>query len=489
MPPRFRRRQFGPDFLFGVATAAFQIEGAQYEGGRRDSIWDAFCRVEGAVINGDDGSVACDHYHRYREDVELMAALGVQSYRFSTSWSRVQPDGGPVNPAGLDFYSRLVDELLEHDIMPWLTLYHWDLPQAIEDEGGWRNRDTAYRFRDYALAVHDRLGDRVPVWTTLNEPWCAAFLGYVAGAHAPGGQDPASGLAAMHHLLLGHGLIVQALRTADPKLRLGLTLNLTPVHPAHPERAADVEAARKVDGQSNRIFLDPIFRGSYPVDVLDDLAGLGLERHIRPGDLGIISTPIDTLGVNYYQGALVSAEPAGSGVPIEAPTSRPTGSPFPAVTGVHPHPSGLPTTAMGWSIQPQGLRDLLNRVHRDYTAPAGVEVYVTENGAAFDDQPELDGSVRDADRSDYLYAHLEAILDAIDDGVPVKGYFYWSLLDNFEWAWGYAKRFGLVRVDYRTQRRTVKDSGWAYARAIITRELSDATPEDSGLPSTSISSV
>ena len=489
MPPRFRRRQFGPDFLFGAATAAFQIEGAQYEDGRRDSIWDAFCRVEGAVINGDDGSIACDHYHRYRDDVELMAALGVQSYRFSTSWSRVQPDGGPVNPAGLDFYSRLVDKLLEHDIMPWLTLYHWDLPQAIEEEGGWRNRDTAYRFRDYALAVHDRLGDRVPVWTTLNEPWCAAFLGYVAGAHAPGVQDPAAGLAAMHHLLLGHGLIVQALRAADPKLRLGLTLNLTPVYPVQPGRADDVEAARKIDGQSNRIFLDPIFRGSYPVDVLNDVAGLGLERHIRPGDLGIISTPIDTLGVNYYQGALVGAEPAGSAVAIEAPTSRPTGSPFPAVTGVYPHSPGLPTTAMGWPIQPQGLRDLLNRVHRDYTGPAGVEVYVTENGAAFDDRPELDGSVRDANRSDFLYAHLDAILDAIEDGVPVKGYFYWSLLDNFEWAWGYAKRFGLVRVDYRTQRRTVKDSGWAYSRAIITRELSDETPEDSGLPSTSISSV
>lgn len=486
MPGRFARRSFDPDFLFGAATAAFQIEGGQYDGGRRDSIWDAFCRVEGAVIDGDDGSVACDHYHRYAEDVELMASLGVQSYRFSTSWSRVRPDGGPTNSAGLDFYSRLVDKLLEHDIMPWLTLYHWDLPQAIEDEGGWRNRDTAYRFQDYALAVHNRLGDRVPVWTTLNEPWCAAFLGYVSGAHAPGDQDPAAGLAAMHHLLLGHGLTVQALRAADPALRLGLTLNLTPVQPAAPDRAGDLEAARQIDGQSNRIFLDPIFRGSYPEDVLADVAGLGLERHIRPGDLETISTPIDTLGVNYYQGALVSSEPAATEPVVEAPTDRPTGSPFPAVTGVHPHSPGLPTTAMGWPIQPQGLRELLNRVHRDYTGPAGVDVYVTENGAAFDDEAGMDGSVHDVDRTEYLQAHLDAVLDAVDDGVPVKGYFYWSLLDNFEWAWGYAKRFGLVRVDYRTQRRTIKDSGWAYARTIITRELSDEDPEDSGLPSDTI---
>lgn len=477
MPRSYRHRLFPPEFLFGVATAAFQIEGAQYADGRTDSIWDAFCRVDGAVINGDDGSVACDHYHRYADDVELMAALGVQSYRFSTSWARVRPDGGPVNPAGLDFYSRLVDELLEHDIMPWLTLYHWDLPQALEAEGGWRNRDTAYRFSEYALDVHARLGDRVPVWTTLNEPWCSAFLGYVGGIHAPGLQDPAAGLAAMHHLLLGHGLAVQALRSADPALQLGITLNLAPVQPARPESEGDREAVRKLDGQLNRIFLDPIFRSSYPADVLADLTGLGLERQVRPGDLEIISAPIDTLGVNYYQGALVSDRPATVEVAIEAPTSRPTRSPFPALSGVFPHPQDLPTTAMGWPVQPQGLRDLLIRVHSDYTEPAGVQLYVTENGAAFDDHPELDHVVHDADRVDYLYAHLDAILDAIDDGVDVRGYFYWSMLDNFEWAWGYAKRFGLVRVDYDTQRRTVKDAGWAYARAILTRTLTEEDPE------------
>ena len=465
------RGEFSSDFLFGAATAAFQIEGAHHTDGRTDSIWDAFCRVPGAVINSDDGAVACDHYHRYAEDVALMANLGVQSYRFSTSWSRVQPDGGALNAQGLDFYARLVDELLGHDIMPWLTLYHWDLPQALEEQGGWRNRDTAHRFADYAMAVHERLGDRVPVWTTLNEPWCSAFLGYVSGAHAPGVQDPRVGLAAMHHLLLGHGLTVQALRAADPTLRLGITLNLTPVAPLDPNRAGDAEAARKIDGQSNRIFLDPIFRGRYPADVLEDVAGLGLEDHVRDGDLEIISTPIDTLGVNYYQGSVVSDRPSEDPMEIEAPTSRETGSPFPAVRGVYPHRQDLPTTGMGWVIQPDGLRRLLFRVHSEYTQPAGVALYVTENGAAFDDQVSTDGQVHDHDRVAFLRAHLDAVTAAIEDGVPVRGYFYWSLMDNFEWAWGYQKRFGIVHVDYATQVRTVKDSGWEYARVIATRQL------------------
>ncbi len=476
MPRRRQSRQFPPDFLFGAATAAFQIEGAQHVDGRTDSIWDTFCRVEGAVINGDDGSVACDHYHRYRDDVELLATLGVQSYRFSTSWARIRPDGGPVNQAGLDFYSRLVDELLSRDIKPWLTLYHLDLPQRLQDQGGWQNRDTAYKFSEYALSVHERLGDRVPVWTTLNEPWCAAFLGHVAGAHAPGIQDPAAGLAAMHHLLLGHGLAVQALRDADPDLELGITLNLKPVYPVRDGDEGDLEAARQIDGQYNRIFLDPIFRASYPEDVLADLSGLGLEQHIEPGDLAIISTPIDTLGVNYYQGELVSSEPAADPPNTEAPTDRETRSPYPAVHGVHVHAPGAPTTAMGWPIQPYGLRDLLLRIQREYTGPAGVALYVTENGAAFDDRPEMDGVVHDDDRIEFLYDHLDAVLDAIEDGVDVRGYFYWSLLDNFEWAWGYAKRFGLIRVDYGNQRRIVKDSGWAYARAIVTRELGAEEP-------------
>ena len=464
-------RIFDPGFLFGAATAAYQIEGGQYDDGRADSIWDTFCRVPGAVINGEDGSVACDHYHRYADDVALMAQLGLQSYRFSTSWARVSPDGTGVNEPGLDFYSRLVDELLAHDIRPWLTLYHWDLPQALEDQGGWRNRDTAYRFADYALAVHRRLGDRVPVWTTLNEPWCAAFLGHISGAHAPGLQDPSAGLAAAHHLLLGHGLGIQALRAADANLTLGITLNCTVADPADPARPGDVDAARRMDGQMNRIFLDPIFRASYPADVLEDLAGLGLEDHIHGGDLAVIASPIDALGVNYYHGGRFSDQPAATSIGGEAPTSRPTRSPLPAGEGIYPHSQGLPTTAMGWEIQPDGLRRLLVRLHREYASPSGVDLYVTENGAAFDDEVAPDGTVHDPERVAFLRAHLSAILDTVDEGVPVRGYFYWSLMDNFEWAWGYAKRFGIVRVDYPTQQRTVKDSGWEYARVIAAREV------------------
>ncbi len=463
-------RSFPAEFLFGAATAAFQIEGASTTDGRTDSIWDTFCRVPGAVINADDGSQACDHYHRYRDDVALMADLGLQSYRFSTSWARVQPDGAALNPAGLDFYSRLVDELLTKGIRPWLTLYHWDLPQTIEETGGWRHRDTAYRFRDYAMAVYEQLGDRVEAWTTLNEPWCAAFVGHLAGAHAPGDNDPVAALAAAHHLLLGHGLTAQALREANPELDLGITLNLTVAKPADPDRPGDVDAARRIDGQMNRIFLDPLFRGSYPADVLADVAGLGLDEVVADGDLAIISTPLDFLGVNYYHGERVSDEAPTEPMPTEAPTSRPTRSPFPAAE-VYSHSQQLPTTAMGWEIQPDGLRELLVRIHADYAEPAEVQLFVTENGAAFDDQVNQDGSVADAERLAFLRAHLAAVLDAIEEGVPVHGYFYWSLMDNFEWAWGYAKRFGIVHVDYPTQRRTVKDSGLAYAQVIAARSL------------------
>ncbi len=464
-------RTFPTDFLFGAATAAYQIEGAAATDGRWDSIWDTFCRVPGAVINADDGSKACDHYHRYPDDVALMADLGLQSYRFSTSWSRVQPDGGAVNPAGLDFYSRLVDELLDRGIKPWLTLYHWDLPQAVEETGGWRNRDTASRFADYAMTVHERLGDRVEAWTTLNEPWCASFVGHLAGAHAPGQTDPAAALAAAHHLLLGHGLTVQALRAANPELDLGITLNLTVAKPADPDRPGDVDAARRIDGQMNRIFLDPIFRGAYPADVLDDVAGLGLSEVIADGDLAVISSPLDFLGVNYYHGDLVSDQPPSVPLQNEAPTSRPTRSPFPAAEGVYSHPQQLPTTAMGWEIQPHGLTELLVRIQAEYAEPAGVQLYVTENGAAFDDQVDASGEVADPDRVAFLLAHLGAVLDAIEAGVPVQGYFYWSLMDNFEWAWGYEKRFGIVRVDYPTQERTVKASGAAYAQVITDRAL------------------
>jgi beta-glucosidase len=464
-------RAFPPGFLFGAATAAYQIEGAAHEDGRTDSIWDAFSRVPGAVVGAENGDVACDHYHRYAEDVAMMADLGLQTYRFSTSWSRVRPDGGPVNTKGLAFYSRLVDELLEKNIKPWLTLYHWDLPQALEEKGGWANRDTAYLFAEYAATVHDVLGDRVDSWTTLNEPWCSSFLSYIAGEHAPGRQDPAAGLAAAHHLLLGHGLAAQELRSRDSSLGLGITLNLTVADPVDPDDAGDLDAARRIDGQFNRFFLDPLFRGSYPVDVLEDVAGLGFDGVVRPGDLEIISTPIDVLGVNYYHGESVSAHPGPLGERAAAPSERPKRSPFPAADGVFWHPRGLPVTAMDWEVQPEGLTRLLGRVHREYTEPTGTGIYVTENGAAYDDVVTDDGSVHDADRLTFLRDHLAAILDAIDDGVPVGGYFYWSLMDNFEWAWGYEKRFGIVRVDYDTQVRTLKDSALEYRAIIRDRRL------------------
>jgi len=464
------RRPFPRDFLFGVATAAYQIEGAAHEDGRTDSIWDVFCRIPGAVVGGDNGDIACDHYHRYRDDVALMAELGLQTYRFSTAWPRVRPDGGATNPAGLDFYSRLVDELLDHGIKPWLTLYHWDLPQALELEGGWTNRDTALRFAEYALDVHDRLGDRVTAWTTLNEPWCSSFLSYTGGEHAPGRQDPAAGLAAAHHLLLGHGLVVEELRARDATLQLGITLNLTVVDPVDADDPADLDAARRIDGQFNRVFLDPIFRGEYPADLLADVEQYGLEAHIRPGDLATISTPLDSLGVNYYHGDYVSGRPTGAVVGTAAPSARPKRSPFPAAEQVFWHPQGLPETAMGWAVQPEGLTRLLHRVHEEYTRGA-VKLYVTENGAAFSDRVETDGSVHDGERVAFLRDHLGAVLDAIDGGVPVGGYFYWSLMDNFEWAWGYDKRFGLVRVDYDSQRRSFKDSALHYRRIIAERQL------------------
>jgi beta-glucosidase len=463
-------RPFPDDFLFGAATAAYQIEGAAHEDGRTDSIWDAFARVPGAVVDGHDGEVACDHYHRYESDVAMMADLGLQTYRFSTSWSRIRPDGGPVNPKGLDFYSRLVDSLLEKNIKPWLTLYHWDLPQALEEKGGWANRDTALRFAEYAVDVHAALGDRVENFTTLNEPWCSSFLSYIGGEHAPGRQDTEAGLAAGHHLLLAHGLAVRELRALDPDLGLGITLNLTVADPVDPADEGDVDAARRIDGQFNRFFLDPIFRGEYPADVLEDLAGLGLEKYIEPGDLDIISTPIDALGVNYYHGEALTVHPVEQEMSTAAPSPRPKRSPFPAPEGIYWKLRDLPLTAMGWEVQPEGLTRLLRRINDEYTGTA-VKLYVTENGAAYDDVVAPDGAVHDAERAEFLRLHLGAIQDAIADGVNVYGYFYWSLMDNYEWAWGYHKRFGIVRVDYDTQQRTLKDSALEYRRIIADRAL------------------
>lgn len=479
--PASAPRPFPEDFLFGAATAAFQIEGAAFEDGRTASIWDAFSRVPGAVIDADNGDIACDHYHRYRDDVALMKELGLQTYRFSTSWSRVRPDAGAVNAKGLDFYKRLVDELRGADIIPWLTLYHWDMPQALEERGGWTSRESVDRFAEYALTMHDALGDRVDIWTTLNEPWCSSFLSYTAGLHAPGRYSRADGLLAAHHLLLAHGTVVQELRRRDADLNLGITLNLTVADPANPDDPRDVAAARALDGQFNRWFLDPLFRGEFPSDVVerirakDAAAVAALEGAVRPGDLATIATAIDTLGVNYYHGELVGGTPAAH-PPVEgdAPTDRPGESPFPAPDDIHWYERGLPRTNQQWEVQPEGLTRLLRRVWAEYAEPTGTVLYVTENGASYDDVViEEDGETRihDAERTEFLRTHVAAIRDAIDAGVDVRGYFYWSLMDNFEWAWGYAKRFGIVHVDYDTQVRTLKDSAREYRRIIAARAI------------------
>jgi beta-glucosidase len=446
--------KFPSGFWWGAATAAYQIEGAAAVDGRTPSIWDTFSAIPGRTVAGQTGDHATDHYNRYRQDVGLMAEIGLSAYRFSISWPRVQPHGsGPGNPIGISFYDRLVDELLEHGILPVATLYHWDLPQALEDAGGWVNRDTAYRFADYAGIIAGRLGDRVKLWCTLNEPWCSAFLGYASGSHAPGRIDPGGSLAAAHHLLLGHGLAVHRVREAAPSAQLSIALNQGAVR-AVSDRPEDLDAARRIDGLLNRLFLDPILRGGYPVDVLSDTAKVTDWAFVRPGDLATIGAPIDVIGANYYQPDLV-------GVATE-PASGPW--PFPGSERVAFHHPPGPVTAMGWTIDPTGLRELLIRLRDDY---GDIPVLVTENGAAYADRVDADGRITDPERIAYLHAHLAAAHDAIAAGVDLRGYFVWSLLDNFEWSLGYDKRFGLIHVDYPTQRRTLKESAHWY-RQIIT---------------------
>ena len=452
---------FPPGFVWGAATAAYQIEGAVAEDGRTPSIWDVFSHTPGRVRGGDTGDVAADHYHRYAEDVRLMAGLGLHAYRFSVSWPRVQPGGrGPANQAGLDFYRRLVDELLAAGIAPLLTLYHWDLPQALEDAGGWPARDTAYRFAEYAELVYAALGDRVPSWTTLNEPWCSAFLGYCSGRHAPGRTEPAASLAAAHHLMLGHGLATGAMRAlGGDGNRFSVVLNLAPVIPRS-IAAADRAAADRIDGLQNRLFLDGMLHGRYPQDVLGGNAELTDWSFVRDGDLATVAVPLDLLGVNYYQPIRAAARtaPAADGDRGGLPEAYPGAGQAVRLL----EPPG-PLTGMGWEISPGNLYELLARLHRDYPP---VPLYVTENGAAFTDTVDPDGRVRDADRTRYLDQHLRAAWEAIRSGVDLRAYFVWSLLDNFEWAEGYAQRFGIVHVDYATQQRRVKDSGRWYQGVI-----------------------
>jgi beta-glucosidase len=433
-----------PDgFVWGAATAAYQIEGASRGDGRGESIWDRFSHTPGKTAKGDTGDNACDHYHRWPQDIQLMRELGLHAYRFSVAWPRILPSGtGAINEAGLAFYERLVDALLTAGITPWVTLYHWDLPQALEDLGGWPNRLTADAFAEYTDVVTRRLGDRVRHWITLNEPWCSAFLGYFTGDHAPGRTDLQDALAAAHTLLLAHGRAVAAIRANSPEAQVGITLNLTPTYAADPNADASA-AARRYDGHFNRWFLDPLHGRGYPEDLLpvygDASPGAGA------GDFSTIAAPTDFLGVNYYTPAFVRDAPASP--PLRVEQARPHGE----------------YTAMGWLVYPRGLADLLDRLARDY--PVG-SLYITENGAAYPDSPPLADRVADAHRTYFLHQHLSVVSEAARS-VPLKGYFVWSLMDNFEWAHGYAKRFGITYVDYATQRRIIKDSGYWYRQTIL----------------------
>jgi beta-glucosidase len=448
---------FPDGFVWGVATSAFQIEGAHDVGGRGPSIWDTYAAQPGQIEDGSNAQVACDHYHRYAEDIALMASLELDAYRFSIAWPRILPSGrGTVNAAGLDFYDRLVDGLLAAGIAPWATLYHWDLPQPLEDEGGWTNRATVDAFVELADAVSVRLGDRVEHWITHNEPWCVSVLGHAYGVHAPGRRDWHDALVASHHLLLSHGRAVPVIRRNSAGSKVGITMMVSECVPASPSEA-DRISATQFDGELNRWFMDPIYLGLYPKDVIEyhDREGRlpnGM-NFVQPGDLEEIQTPIDFLGVNYYSRAVVRS------ATIPEDENEPRTIPV-------PDPAEL--TDMGWEVYPDGLARTLIRLNEDY-APGSL--LVTENGAAYATAPGPDGSVQDAKRCEYLKSHLRACLSAIDAGVPLQGYFLWSLLDNFEWAYGFAKRFGIVWVDFETQERLIKASGHLYRRIVRDNKL------------------
>lgn len=448
--------RFPGTFTFGAATASYQIEGATDVDGRGTSIWDTFARIPGKVLGQQNGDVAVDHYHRFAEDVAIMADLELSAYRFSIAWPRIMPDGqGQVEQRGLDFYRRLLETLHEAGIEPLATLYHWDLPQALQDRGGWANRDTVAAFTRYAEVVHAELGDLVSNWLTINEPWCAAFLGYGNGVHAPGLTDPRAALRAAHHLLLAHGESVRAMRAQDASHSFGIVPNLYGVVPGDSgDPEADRRAAATIDALQNRLWLDATMLGRYPEEIVALQERFDAADVVHPGDLEVIAAPLDVLGVNYYsQHHVIGQDPVPGTAPDQAGQEH-----------VQHLPPPEPHTAMGWSIEPHGLRDLLLRLHREWPVPP---IMITENGAAFEDTDIVAGAVRDEDRRAYLAGHLDAVAEAIEAGVDVRGYFAWSLLDNYEWAFGYDKRFGLVHVDYTTQQRTIKDSGHWY-RELIT---------------------
>jgi beta-glucosidase len=439
--PAVQRADFPPDFRWGCATSSYQIEGGADQDGRGESIWDRFCRQPGAIADGSSGAVACDHYHLWREDFNLARAMGLNAYRFSVSWPRIFPEGrgAAPNPRGLDFYSRLVDGMLQRGLEPFATLYHWDLPQALQEEGGWTNRETVHAYLDYADALARHLGDRVPNWITHNEPWCAAFLGHHEGAHAPGMRSWPAALQVCHHLLLSHGLAVPVLRASSPAARVGISLSLHPLRAASAS-PADLDAVRRHDGFRNRWFLDPLFGRGYPADAWA-LAGASAPA-VLEGDLEAIAAPIDFLGVNYYFPETIADAP---------------GTP-PIATRVS-IPEGVERTGFGWPVSPGGMVDLLGRIAREYRPS---EIQITENGSCYEDAPDAQGDVEDTERRRYLARHLVAARECLALGIPVKGYFAWSLIDNFEWAEGYRRRFGLAHVDFPTQRRRLKASGRWY---------------------------
>jgi len=440
--PTASAKRFPDDFVWGVATSAFQIEGAHDADGKGPSIWDSFCRQSGAIADGSSGDVACDHYARWEQDLDMIRDLGVQAYRFSVSWPRVRPTGdGDWNEAGLAFYERLVDGLVARGLKPYLTLNHWDLPQALQDTGGWGNRATVERFVEYAVGIAKRLGHKVVSIATHNEPWVVAQLGHETGVFAPGLKDRRLAAQVSHHLLLSHGLAVTAMRELQLKASLGIVLNMAPMYPAT-DSDADRAKARLEDGKLRRWYMDPLFNGHYPQDVIEHLGDDA--PYVEAGDMDRIRVPIDFVGINYYSRGMASAD-----------------------NSFDPKASGLELTDMGWEVYPQGLTDLLVSVHRDY--PAAKRLYVTENGGAFRDPVGADGRVHDADRTRYLDTHIAAVGDAIAQGVPMGGYMVWSLMDNFEWASGYEKRFGIVHVDYATLRRTPKDSALAYRDFVLQR--------------------
>ncbi|MFJ9770630.1 GH1 family beta-glucosidase [Kitasatospora sp. NPDC101157] len=452
-----------PGFRFGAATAAYQVEGAHDEDGRGPSIWDTFSHTPGRTLGGATGDTACDHYHRYPEDVALLRELGVDGYRFSISWSRLLPQGtGPLNPKGLDFYDRLIDELLAAGIAPAATLYHWDLPQALETPsnsgsaagGGWRLRSTAEAFAEYANVAADRYGDRVERWITLNEPFCSAFVGYAEGRHAPGAREGRGALAAAHHLLVGHGLAVRELRAAGAR-EVGITLNLDRLHAAS-DRPEDLAALRRAEVLHNEVWTEPLFAGRYPEYEAETWEGLADGPWRRPGDLELIGAPMDFVGINFYRPVTVGAAPHRA-ENLELRTATDIGV-------AETDPYGTRLTTMGWPVVPSAFTELLRDLDARY--PRLPPVWITENGSAEADSLTPDGLVHDGERIDYLAGHLAAVADAVAAGVDVRGYYVWSLLDNFEWARGYEQRFGLVRVDYDTLSRTPKDSYHWYRRLI-----------------------